>query len=153
MVTRADAALRGEAGVGAVRGATTVRADEARLIHEATTELLLAMLDANALRPAQLVSAIFTMTPDLTTEFPARAARDLGWRDVPLLCAQEIAVPGALARCIRVLLHARVSSHRAPLRPVYLRDAVVLRPELAMRFALWDGHAHAADAPVTGERR
>ena len=123
--------------VRAVRGAITVAADDAALIREATLELLRAMLTHNELQPSQLVSAIFTVTPDLTSEFPARAAREVGWHDVPMLCAQEIAVPDALPRCVRVLLHVETSRPRALMRHVYLRDAVVLRPDLTL---------HAPDA-------
>ncbi|HEU4629420.1 MAG TPA: chorismate mutase [Gemmatimonadaceae bacterium] len=117
--------------VRAIRGAITVAADDAALVRQATIELLQAMLAHNDLQPAQLVSAIFTVTPDLTSEFPARAARELGWREVPMLCAQEVAVPGALPRCLRVLLHAETGRPRALVRHVYLRDAVALRPDLA----------------------
>lgn len=117
--------------VRAVRGAITVATDDAALVREATVELLRAMLAHNALQPSQLVSVIFTVTPDLTSEFPAVAARELGWHDVPLLCAQEIAVPGALPRCLRILLHAESARPRALVRHVYLRDAVALRPDLA----------------------
>ena len=132
-VERAERALRGVRaahGVRALRGATTVSADDAGLVREATAELLRAMLEANALAPSRVISAIFTVTPDLRSEFPARAARELGWHDVPLLCAQEIAVPGALPRCIRVLLHADLSRPRPHVRHVYLRDAASLRPDL-----------------------
>jgi chorismate mutase len=116
--------------VRAVRGATTVAADEPALIRAATIELLDAVLLANHVPAARLISAIFTVTPDLCSEFPARAARDLGWHDVPLLCAQEIDVPGALPRCIRVLLHVACARPRSRIRHVYLRDAATLRPDL-----------------------
>ena len=126
----AAAADRWRLPVRAVRGATTVAADEPALVRAATAELLEAMLHANALPASRVISAIFTVTPDLCSEFPARAARLLGWTDVPLLCAQEIAVPGALPRCIRVLLHASSARPRGRVRHVYLRDAVALRPHL-----------------------
>ena len=78
-----------------------------------------------------LISAVFTVTADLTTAFPARAARELGWVDVPLLCAVEIPVPDALPRCVRVLLHVHSARPRAAIAHVYLRGAAALRPDLA----------------------
>ncbi len=114
----------------AVRGATTVVADEPSLIREAVTELLDAMLNDNDIVPADVVSAIFTATPDLVSEFPAHAARLYGWSDVPLLCAQELPVAGALPRCLRVLVHAETRRQRHETRHVYLRDAVLLRQDL-----------------------
>lgn len=116
--------------VRAVRGATTVTADEPTLIREAVTELLEAVLDDNDLAPSDLVSAIFTATPDLVSEFPAHAARIYGWTDVPLLCAQELPVQGALPRCIRVMVHAETRKTRSEIRHVYLRDAILLRADL-----------------------
>ena len=114
----------------AVRGAITVERDEARLVVEATREMLIALAERNAIGPEHVVSAIFTVTPDITSEFPARAARELGWVDVPLLCAMEIPTPGGLERCIRVLLHVETDLPRSGLRHVYLRGARVLRPDL-----------------------
>lgn len=116
--------------VRAVRGATTVSADEPALIRTAVQELLDAVLDDNDLVPDDLISAIFTATPDLISEFPAHAARMHGWTDVPLLCAQELPVRGALARCIRVLIHAESTRARSEIKHVYLRDAVLLRSDL-----------------------
>lgn len=117
--------------VHAVRGATTVVADSAEAITAATGELLSEMLERNSLRSEDLISIVFTATPDLSAEFPAVAARALGMADVPLLCAQEIAVPGALGRCIRVLLHVNTDRERRELRHVYLNGAVDLRSDLA----------------------
>lgn len=114
----------------AVRGATTVVADQPELIRAAVQELLDAVLDDNDLVPNDLVSAVFTATADLVSEFPAHAARLHGWTDVPLLCAQELPVTGALARCIRVLIHAETRRARAEIKHVYLRDAVLLRTDL-----------------------
>jgi chorismate mutase len=116
--------------VVAIRGATTVAADEPQLILGATRELLVALTEQNALDYDDIISAIFTVTGDLRAEFPARAARDLGWVDVPLLCTVEMAVPGALGKCIRVLLHAHSANRRRDLRHVYLHDARILRPDL-----------------------
>jgi len=113
-----------------VRGAITVDANTRAAIAEATIQLIEAMQEANAVGPDQVISAVFTLTPDLTAGFPAEAARQAGWGDVPLLCATEIGVPGALPRCLRVLVHAERRWTAAP-RPVYLRGAVSLRPDLA----------------------
>ena len=117
--------------VQALRGATTAAANEADAIAAATAELLEAMLTRNQLRPGDLISVVFTATADLNAGFPAAAARALGISDVPLLCAQEIAVPDALARCIRVLMHIQTEQGRDELRHVYLNDASELRSDLA----------------------
>lgn len=116
--------------VRAIRGATTVHADEPALIREAVTELLEAVLDDNDLAPMDIISAVFTATPDLTSEFPAHAARLFGWTDIPLLCAQELPVVGALPRCLRVMVHAETRRARNEIRHVYLRDAILLRADL-----------------------
>ena len=127
---RAVAAPARTRSVRAVRGATTVSADQPALIRVAVTELLEAILNDNDIVPADIVSAVFTATPDLVSEFPAHAARLFGWTDVPLLCAQELPVTGALQRCIRVLLHVETRRHRSEMRHAYLRDAVLLRTDL-----------------------
>lgn len=127
----ADAGAAGGCAVRAVRGAITVDVDEPSAVYAATRELLGAMLERNGLGHADLISAVFTVTDDLTSAFPAVAAREMGWGDVPLLCALEIPVPGALGRCVRVLLHAASARPRAAVDHVYLRGAVVLRPDLA----------------------
>jgi chorismate mutase len=115
----------------ALRGATTVAADTPDQIAAATSELLDRIIQENALAPDDIISAIFTVTADLRSTFPAHAARAMGWTDVPLLCTVEIAVPGALPRCIRVLLHVETTRARREMRHVYLRDAAGLRPDLA----------------------
>lgn len=115
----------------AIRGATTVPHDDPDAIREATRELLREMLSRNTLSSDDVGQVLFTLTPDLTSEFPARAARDLGWTDIPLLCMQEIAVPGALPRCIRVLMVVATRQARSAVAHVYLRDARGLRPDLA----------------------
>jgi chorismate mutase len=115
----------------AIRGATTVDADEPSEIRAATAELLQQLVRQNELAPSDIISAIFTLTADLRSEFPAHAARELGWHDVPLLCTMEIPVPGALGQCIRVLLHVETTRDRAAIRHVYLRDARALRPDWA----------------------
>ena len=115
--------------IAAVRGAISVPADTPRHIRASTARLLRALLDANDLTPDRIVSALFTTTPDLESDYPAHAARELGWHDVPLLGAREIQPPGALGRVVRVLLTVRdPGSHR--LRPVYLGEAARLRPDL-----------------------
>jgi chorismate mutase len=114
-----------------VRGATTVEADTAGAILSATQELLTRLIEVNDLRPEEVTSAIFTVTSDLTAAFPAQAARELGWTDVALLDAQEIAVPNSLARCIRVLIHWNTGRPQSEVVHVYLRDAEALRPDRA----------------------
>ena len=113
-----------------LRGATTVSSDTPTAILDATRELLQALAQANGLTPARIVSAIFTATSDLHSEFPAAAAREIGWQEVPLLDAVEIDKPGALPRCVRVLLHAEMERDASPVH-VYLHEASVLRPDLA----------------------
>lgn len=116
--------------VRAIRGAITVPSNDRGAILEATGELLGALMDANKLTPEDLISAVFTMTADLDAVFPAEAARDIGWNQVPLLCTREIDVPGSLPRCIRVMVHTETSATRDRIQHVYLRDATRLRPDL-----------------------
>ena len=116
--------------VRAIRGATTTTQDTCDAVSEATSELLSEVLSRNLLGPEDLISILFTATPDLVSEFPAVAARSLGLSSVPLMCAQEIPVEGAMARCIRVLIHCYSPAHR-PIRHVYLRDARQLRLDLS----------------------
>ena len=116
--------------VRAVRGATQVEQDDRQEILDATTELLVAVLEKNALSPDDLISVVFTATPDLTSEFPAYAARQMGIVDVPLLCASEIAVPGSMPRVLRLLAHVETDRPRADVRHVYLRGAAALRTDL-----------------------
>jgi monofunctional chorismate mutase len=117
--------------IAAVRGAISVRANRANLIREATARLLEALVERNAITPDRVVSALFTTTPDLTADFPAHSARRIGWTDVPLLGAVELAVPGAPKRIVRVLLTLRDVPAGAALTPVYLDEAALLRPDLA----------------------
>jgi chorismate mutase len=116
--------------VRAVRGATQVDRDERETLLAAASELVSAVLDRNGIGPADLVSVIFTATPDLTSEFPAYAARQLGITDVPLLCASEIDVPGAMPRVLRLLAHFESELPRAAVRHVYLHGAAGLRTDL-----------------------
>jgi chorismate mutase len=114
-----------------IRGATTVTADEAELILQATRELLDAILEANAgMRPEDVGSALFTVTDDLASTFPAQAARQMGWGLVPMMCACEIPVPGSLRKVIRVLVHWNTETPQSKITHVYLREAVKLRPDL-----------------------
>lgn len=114
----------------AVRGATQVDSDDREHILDAVAELIAAVLSRNEVGPESLVSIIFTATPDLTAEFPAYAARALGITDVPLLCATEIDVVGALPRVVRLLAHVETDRPREQLRHVYLRGAQQLRTDL-----------------------
>ncbi len=114
-----------------IRGATTIAANTAEDIGEATTDLLEAMILLNEIEAEDVVSAIFTTTPEITASFPALAARGLGWTDVPLLCAHEMNVPGALRGVVRILLHVNTPRTPAEIRHVYLREARALRPEWA----------------------
>jgi chorismate mutase len=116
--------------VRGVRGAITVERDDAALLLDATERLLRAIVAENGIRSADVASALFTLTPDLVSQFPAAAARRMGWTLVPLLNFTEIAVPGGLARCIRVLLHVNTDKRQDEIVHVYLDGARVLRPDL-----------------------
>ena len=114
-----------------IRGATTVAADEPELILRATRELLEEILIENeGMIPEDVASAIFTVTDDLASTFPAQGARQMGWGFVPMLCAREIPVPNSLPRVIRVLVHWNTDLPQDQITHVYLRDAVKLRPDL-----------------------
>ena len=114
----------------AIRGAIQVDADERDQILEGTSELVRAVLDRNDVTTDDLISVVFTATPDLISEFPAYAARLMGMSDVPLLCASEIAVPGAMPRVLRVLAHVETDKPRADIHHPYLRGAAGLRRDL-----------------------
>lgn len=116
--------------VRALRGAIQVDSDDRQAILDGASELVLAVLDRNAVVPEDLISILFTATPDLSAEFPAYAARQLGLTDVPLMCAAEIAVPDAMPRVLRLLAHVETSRSRGELRHVYLRGAAALRTDL-----------------------
>ncbi len=114
-----------------IRGAITVEKDEEQSILAATRELLAAIQEANpSLAPDDLASALFTVTSDLTSVHPARAARQIGWTSVPLMCAQEIPVTGSLPFCIRVLLTWNTPLSQKDIKHIYLKEAVALRPDL-----------------------
>lgn len=120
--------------VRGIRGATTVCEDQAEAILSATRELLLAICEANpTLRPADIASIFFTVTDDLSAVYPAQAARSISheWVEVPLMCAREIPVPGSLPCAIRVMLLWNTDLTQKDIHHVYLREAVILRPDLA----------------------
>jgi chorismate mutase len=118
-----------EESVRALRGATTVDVDDPEQIGVRACELIDSMLQRNGLENDQIISIFFTATTDLTSAFPATAVRTGGYDDVPLICAQEIPVPGSLPRCIRVMMHVSTSASRDDLTHVYLHDAVGLRDD------------------------
>src|SRR5713101_1910533 len=113
-----------------IRGATTVEHNDREEILAATTELLQLMMRQNDLHIEDVASAIFTVTEDLDAEFPALAARDLGWTEVALMCTREIPVPNSLDKCIRILLHVNLTRSASEIQHVYTRGAVNLRPML-----------------------
>jgi chorismate mutase len=112
-----------------VRGATTADDDSREEILKATRQLLALMIRQNDIRPEDVASAVFSMTPDLDAEFPALAARQLGWFDVALMCVRELAVPGALPRCIRILLLWNTDKSAGEIVHVYIKEAAGLRPD------------------------
>lgn len=118
-----------------VRGAITVEVDDREIVLKATRELLALMIRVNGIDSRNVASAIFTTTPDLVSAFPATAARQLGWLDVPLMCSHEIGVPGALPLCIRILIHWNTEKAQQDIQHVYLRDAKSLRPDKTIVFS------------------
>ncbi|GIH95030.1 chorismate mutase [Planobispora siamensis] len=117
--------------VRAIRGAIQVEANDRDAILSGVTELVSEVMARNALTTDDVISVIFTATPDLTAEFPALAARKLGFHDVPLICASEIDVPGALPRVVRLMAHVETGKSRQEIQHVYLRGAVALRVDIA----------------------
>jgi chorismate mutase len=124
--------------VRGIRGATVAAADTPEAIRAATRELLLALVAANELAPDDVASMIFTLTPDLTAEAPARAARELGWHEAALMCMAEMNAARGLERCIRVLIHWNTDKRSDQVQHVYLHAAGQLRPDRADRS---NGHA------------
>jgi chorismate mutase len=114
-----------------VRGATTVQANTRDEILLATRQMLALMIRRNDIDSGDIASAIFTVTSDLDAEFPALAARQLGWLEVPLLCGYEIEVQGSLRKCIRVLVHWNTTKPQQEIHHVYIHDAERLRPDLS----------------------
>lgn len=113
-----------------VRGATTVATNDREEILSATRQLLALMIRLNGIESRDVASAVFSTTRDLDAEFPALAARQLGWLDVPLMCGHEMAVPGSLPLCIRVMLHWNTEKEQNEIEHVYVREANRLRPDL-----------------------
>lgn len=112
-----------------IRGATTAAANTAEDILEATEELVKILIHLNDLESSDIASAIFTTTPDLTAWFPALAAREFGWTEVPMICTHEMVVPGSLQKAVRVLVHVNTTKGASDMRHVYLKGAKQLRPE------------------------
>ena len=117
--------------VRAIRGAIQIDADDAEQMRTAVVELMSAILNSNNLKPVDLISVLFTCTPDLVSDFPAASARAMGLGEVPLLCAVEMAVPGSLPRTIRVLIHCQTNRSQSEISHIYLRGATVLRKDIA----------------------
>jgi chorismate mutase len=115
-----------------IRGATTVERNDREEILAATTELLQLLILHNDLKTEDITSVIFTLTDDLNAEFPAVAARSLGWTETALMCARELPIPGSLDKCIRILLHVNTERSAAEIQHIYIRGAVKLRPTLSM---------------------
>jgi chorismate mutase len=117
--------------VRAIRGATCLQHDDAAEMADAVTELLSELMTRNAISTDDLISVLFTSTPDLHNAFPAAAARGVGLADVPLICAQEIDVTDAMEKVVRVMMHVQTSKARAEIKHVYLRGAEALRQDIA----------------------
>lgn len=113
-----------------IRGAITVDGNSRDAILAATRQLLAVMIRVNDVKPEDVGSAIFTVTRELNAEFPALAARQLGWADVPLLCSYEIEVPGSLPRCVRVMINWNTDKAQSEIVHIYLKNAQELRPDL-----------------------
>ena len=141
----------------AVRGAVQIDADRPDLVVAGTEELLLEIMARNSVEPDHLISLLFTMTQDLTSEFPAVAARRLGLGVVPLMCAVEVPVPGSLPRVVRVMAHIESDLTTTAIRHVYLHGARVLRPDLAESPVPAGGTSNrimpAAPRPMIGDSR
>ena len=117
--------------VRAIRGAIQVGADDSDAILEGTAELVTAVMTRNDLTPDDVISVLFTVTQDLTAEFPALAARKLGFHAVPLMCATEIPVKHAMPRVVRLMAHVETDRGREQIQHVYLRGAIALRQDIA----------------------
>lgn len=117
--------------VRAIRGAIQVEANEREAILAGTTELVTEVMTRNELHPSDVISVLFSATPDLNAEFPALAARKLGFQDVPLLCCSEISVPGAMPRVVRLMMHVETVQPRSAIQHAYLRGAAALRLDIA----------------------
>lgn len=117
--------------VRGIRGATTIEQDQADEVLAATCELLKALVENNPdLQPEDIASAIFTVTDDIHSAFPAKAARQIGWTQVPMVCMQEIPVPGSLPKCIRIMLLWNTDKLQSEITHIYLRQSKKLRPDI-----------------------
>jgi chorismate mutase len=117
--------------VRAIRGAITVENNDKDEILQATKQLLEKIISDNNVAKEDIVDIIFTLTPDLNAVFPARAAREIGFSNVPLMCMSEIPIDGALEKCIRILLTTNTEKSQNEIKHIYLKNAVALRPDLA----------------------
>jgi chorismate mutase len=117
--------------VRAIRGATTIKENTREEILSETKELLLEIKKANKINIDDIISIFFTVTDDIDADFPALAARELGWRELSLLCSREISVPGSLKSCIRVLLHINSDKKNKDIKHIYLKEAKKLRPDIS----------------------
>jgi chorismate mutase len=117
--------------VRAIRGAIQIEADDRQEILDGTAALVTQVMDRNGLSTDEVISVIFSATPDLCAEFPALAARSLGFQEVPLLCCTEMSVPGAMPRVVRLMMHVETALSRAQIQHVYLRGAAALRLDIA----------------------
>ncbi|PQO33528.1 chorismate mutase [Blastopirellula marina] len=134
-----------------VRGATTVTHNHRDEILEATRQLMALIIRSNGIDSKDVASVIFTVTSDLNAEFPALAARQLGWMDVPLICTHEISVPGSLPMCVRILMHWNTDKPQDAIHHVYVRDAVRLRPDLcAVPEIDWEELEHWIEKQMAG---
>ena len=115
----------------AIRGATTADSNSKNDILAATRQLLALMIRSNGIKTEDVASAIFSLTSDLNAEFPALAARLLGWLDVPLLCTYEVDVPGSLRQCVRILIHWNTEKSQSEIKHIYIKEAQRLRPDLS----------------------
>ncbi|HBT75693.1 MAG TPA: chorismate mutase [Planctomycetaceae bacterium] len=114
-----------------IRGATTVEENTSEAILRGTRELLALMIRTNGVKPEDVCSVIFTLTRDLDAEFPALAARQMRWTEVPLLCTNELPIAGALSKCVRILIHWNTEKKADEIVHVYIRDAATLRPDIS----------------------
>lgn len=134
--------------VRAIRGAACAESNTAEAIERAARELVEAISHLNGIGPEDVISALFTATPDLDAQFPAAGARQAGWDEVAILCAQEMPAPSPVARCVRVLVHAYLPADR-PVRHAYLGAAAALRPD---RAGAGDGHRAPVGSGTGSER-
>ncbi len=137
-----------------VRGATTAESNTSEEILKATRQLLALMIRQNSIEEEDIASAIFTTTTDLDAEFPALAARQLGWLDAAMICVHELDVPGSLRRCVRILLHWNTDKPTEQIVHVYIKEAAVLRPDRSKLPPVdWDELEHWIDDHINNEAK